>query len=322
MNRNRFQLFPPNLISAGPTRQFIWLLILCLTGFSIASFLSVAMSSLIFGFSLTEIASFPSNPNQAGALTVLRLSQFLSACGLFLFPPVALCYLRNIPLSIGLHIKQKPLFALFILAMVLMWVQLPLINLLATFNNMLVFPESLKPLGEWMRIQEDQAGKLTEAFLFMPNPTDLFISLIIMALIPALGEEFLFRSTLQPLFAKWTNKPVLAIWITAFVFSFIHFQFFGFLPRFFMGAFLGYLFYWSGSVWYSIAAHFANNGLAVFVYYLKQHQLINFTTDELGSGSNSQIQVGISVFLIGFGLFLFKKKIFIYSISREGKDVK
>ena len=307
MNRNRFQLFPPNLIDAGPTRQFIWLLILCLAGFSIASFLSVAVSSLIFGFSLPEIASFPSNPNQAGALTVLRLSQFLSACGLFLFPPVALCYLRSIPFSKGLYIKQKPQIALFILAMVLMWIQLPLINLLATFNNTLVFPEILKPLGEWMRIQEDQAAKLTEAFLFMPNPTDLFISLIIMALIPALGEEFLFRSTLQPLFAKWTNKPVLAIWITAFVFSFIHFQFFGFLPRFFIGAFLGYLFYWSGSVWYSIAAHFANNGLAVFVYYLKQHQLINFTTDNLGSGPNDTIQITLSLCIIPLGLLLFKK---------------
>lgn len=316
MNRNRFQLFPPNLIDAGPTRQFIWLLILCLAGFSIASFLSVAMSSLIFGFSLTEIASFPSNPNQAGALTILRLSQFLSACGLFLFPPVALCYLRNIPISNGLHIKQKPQFAFFILAMVLMWVQLPLINLLATFNNTLIFPEILKPLGEWMRIQEDQAAKLTEAFLLMPNPSDLVISLIIMALIPALGEEFLFRSTLQPLIAKWTNKPVLSIWITAFVFSFIHFQFFGFLPRFFIGAFLGYLFYWSGSVWYSVVAHFANNGLAVFVYYLNQHHMINFTTDELGSGSYSQIQVGISLCLIGFGLFLFKNRLHDFSISK------
>jgi hypothetical protein len=318
MNRNRFQLFPPNLIDAGPTRQFIWLLILCLAGFSIASFLSIAISSLIFGFSLPEIASFPSNPDQAGALTVLRLSQFLSACGLFLFPPMALCYLRSISFSKGLHIKQKPQFALFILAMVLMWIQLPLINLLATFNDALVFPESLKPLGEWMRIQEDQATKLTEAFLSMPNPTDLVISLFIMALIPALGEELLFRSILQPLIAKWTNKPIIAIWITAFVFSFIHFQFFGFLPRFFIGAFLGYLFYWSGSVWYSVAAHFANNGLAVFVYYLKQHEVINFTTDDLGCGSSSQIHVVISLCLIFFGLFLFKKRLQTISISKMG----
>ena len=306
MNRNRFQLFPPNLIDAGPTRQFIWLLILCLTGFSIASFLSIAISSLMFGFTLPEIASFPSNPNQAGALTVLRLSQFLSACGLFLFPPMALCYLRNIPLSIGLFTKQKTQFALFILAMVLMWIQLPLINLLATFNDALVFPESLKPLGEWMRIQEEQAAKLTEAFLSMPNPADLVISLFIMALIPALGEELLFRSTLQPLITKWTNKPIIAIGITAFVFSFIHFQFFGFLPRFFMGAFLGYLFYWSGSVWYSVAAHFANNGLAVCVYYLKQHDLINFSTDDLGSGPNATFQVLISLCIIPVGLLLFK----------------
>jgi membrane protease YdiL (CAAX protease family) len=219
---------------------------------------------------------------------------------------MALCYLRSIPLSIGLFTKQKPLFPLFILAMVLMWIQLPLINHLATFNNTLVFPEILRPMGEWMRIQEDQAAKLTEAFLLMPRPSDLIISLFIMALIPALGEEFLFRSTLQPLIAKWTNKPILAIWITAFVFSFIHFQFFGFLPRFFIGAFLGYLFYWSGSVWYSVIAHFANNGLAVFVYYLEQHEAMNFTTDDLGSGPNATIQIILSLCIIPIGLLLFK----------------
>jgi membrane protease YdiL (CAAX protease family) len=157
-----------------------------------------------------------------------------------------------------------------------------------------------------MRIQEEQAAKLTEAFLSMPNPADLVISLFIMALIPALGEELLFRSTLQPLIAKWTNKPIIAIWITAFVFSFIHFQFFGFLPRFFMGAFLGYLFYWSGSVWYSVAAHFANNGLAVCVYYMKQHDLINFSTDNLGSGPNATIQIILSLCIIPVGLLLFK----------------
>jgi membrane protease YdiL (CAAX protease family) len=100
------------------------------------------------------------------------------------------------------------------------------------------------------------------------------------------------------------------------VFSFIHFQFFGFLPRFCIGAFLGYLFYWSGSVWYSVAAHFANNGLAVFVYYLKQHEVINFTTDDLGSGSSSQIHVVISLCLIFFGLFLFKKRLHTNTISK------
>jgi hypothetical protein len=102
------------------------------------------------------------------------------------------------------------------------------------------------------------------------------------------------------------------------VFSFIHFQFFGFLPRFFMGAFLGYLFYWSGSVWYSVAAHFANNGLAVLVYYLKQHEVINFTTDDLGSGSFSLIYLVISICLIFLGLFLFKKRLLTNTISKMG----
>ena len=307
MNRSRFQLFPPNLEDAGPTRQFIWLLILCITGISIASFLSVILGVLVFGFSIPEMSSLVTNPAQPGALFMLQLSQLLSACGIFLFPPVMLVYLRGIPLRQGLFLQGKPLIFLLLAAMILMWIQLPLINLLSTFNNLLVFPEFLQPLGNWMRAQEDQAGRLTELFLTMPTVSDLLLSMLIMALIPAMGEELLFRATLQPMFTKWTGKPHLAIWITAFVFSFIHFQFFGFLPRFLIGAFLGYLFYWSGSVWYSVAAHFANNGLAVLAYYLNQQGLLPITTDNAGSGPDAGLHAAIALVLLPMGLLLFKR---------------
>lgn len=308
MPRNRFQLYPPALQDAGPTRRFIWLLILCLIGISLASFISVAIGSLIFGFSVPELAGLANNPNQSGALRVLQISQLFSSCGIFLFPPVMLVYLQEVPIRKGLYLSGKPNMILFILAMLLMWLQLPIINQLAAFNNLLVFPDALKPLGNWMLAQEAQAAKLTELFLTMSSPVDFISSLLIMAFIPALGEELLFRATLQPMFVKWTGKPHLAIWITAFVFSFIHFQFFGFLPRFLIGGFLGYLFYWSGSIWYPFAAHFANNGLAVLVYFLHQHQLIPFTTDNLGAGDFAYLHVLIAFLILPLGLWFFKRK--------------
>ena len=307
MPRTRFQLFPPALQDAGPTRQFIWLLLLCVAGVSIASFLSVAISSLVFGISLQQLPTLAANPTQPNALAVLQISQLLSAIGIFLFPPLMLMRLRGIPVFQGLAMQRIPSAYLFLLSMLLMWVQLPIINQLAQFNQQLIFPEALASIGDWMRAQEDQAAKLTELFLTMPRLGDFFLSLLIMAFIPALGEELLFRSTLQPLIAKWLGKPHLAIWITAFVFSFIHFQFFGFLPRFLIGAFLGYLFYWSGSIWYSVAAHFANNGLAVLGYYLQQHQLSKVTTDDVGAGPDALVHVVIALLLLPTGIWLFRK---------------
>jgi membrane protease YdiL (CAAX protease family) len=307
MPRTRFQLFPPALQDAGPTRQFIWLMMLCVIGVSIASFLSVAIGSLVFGISLQELPSLASNPTKPNALAVLQISQLLSAMGIFLFPPLMLMRLRGLPVFQGLAMDRKPSMYLFLLSMLLMWMQLPLINQLASFNQQLVLPEALKSLSDWMRAQEDQATRLTELFLTMPSLGDFFLSLLIMAFIPALGEELLFRATLQPLISKWTGKPHLAIWVTAFVFSFIHFQFFGFLPRFLIGAFLGYLFYWSGSIWYSVAAHFANNGLAVLGYYLQQHQLSTVTTDDLGAGPNAALHIVLALLFLPSGIWLFRK---------------
>jgi membrane protease YdiL (CAAX protease family) len=307
MPRTRFQLFPPALQDAGPTRQFIWLMMLCVIGVSIASFLSVAIGSLVFGISLQELPALAANPTQPNALAVLQISQLLSAIGIFLFPPLMLMRLRGLPVFQGLAMDRRPSVYLFLLSMLLMWMQLPLINQLASFNQQLVLPEALKSLSDWMRAQEDQAARLTELFLTMPGLGDFFLSLLIMAFIPALGEELLFRATLQPLISKWTGKPHLAIWVTAFVFSFIHFQFFGFLPRFLIGAFLGYLFYWSGSIWYSVAAHFANNGLAVLGYYLQQHQLSTVTTDDAGAGPNAVLHIVLALLFLPSGIWLFRK---------------
>ena len=118
-----------------------------------------------------------------------------------------------------------------------------------------------------MEASEQKAMQLTEAFLAMNNMGDLLINLFLIALIPAIGEDLLFRGVLQQLFTKWTGKIHLAIFISAFLFSAIHMQFFGFLPRFVLGLVLGYMFYWSKNLWLPILAHFTNNALAIIFTY-------------------------------------------------------
>jgi membrane protease YdiL (CAAX protease family) len=88
---------------------------------------------------------------------------------------------------------------------------------------------------------------------------------IIIALLPAIGEEVCFRSILQRIIIQITRNAMSGILITAFIFSALHFQFEGFLPRMFLGFMLGYLYWYSGSIWTSMLAHFVNNAVQVVV---------------------------------------------------------
>ena len=122
-------------------------------------------------------------------------------------------------------------------------------------------------LPEWALSYEQRAEQLTREFIKMDSLLDLGINLILIAIIPAVGEELLFRGYLQESFSKWLQNAHLAIIFSAFLFSAIHLQFHGFFPRFILGILLGYLFFWSGSIMIPIFAHFVNNALVVIFSY-------------------------------------------------------
>jgi membrane protease YdiL (CAAX protease family) len=144
---------------------------------------------------------------------------------------------------------------------------IPVINFLAMWNEGLHFPQFLADVEQWMRTSEAKSAAIIEYFLVMNSYTDLVINLVVIALIPAIGEELLFRGVIQRQITKWRNNHHLAIWVSAFLFSALHIQFLGFIPRFLIGAFFGYLFVWSGSIWLPIITHFFNNALAVILYF-------------------------------------------------------
>ena len=309
MNNQRIFRISPLLKTAGLSQQFLSLIGICLISGLVFSLIGVFLGMLLFDFSLLEIPKLMSQFSKPGVMGFLKVSQLFSSVGIFIVPPILLAALRGKPVFKELSMNVKPLAFWIVFCCVLMWIQLPFINAIGFFNNELVFPEFLKGIETWMREKEDAAASVTRAFLDMPTAMNLLESLFVMAVIPALGEELLFRSAIQPLISKWTSRPQLAIWLTAFIFSFIHFQFYGFLPRFIMGAFLGYLFFWTGNIWYAVAAHFANNGLAVVMSYLVQHKLLETTTDDLGVGPNGLIQATLSLVLAFVGVLILRKQL-------------
>ncbi|MEM1214643.1 MAG: type II CAAX endopeptidase family protein [Bacteroidota bacterium] len=125
------------------------------------------------------------------------------------------------------------------------------------------------PLPETLQLLENQQGSQLQVLIQMESLREFLTTFLIAAIVPAVGEELFFRGLLQPQFQKWFSSPIVAIWCTAFLFSAVHMQFAGFFPRFMLGAFLGYLLYWSGSLWLPILAHLVFNGLQIAVSYWK-----------------------------------------------------
>jgi membrane protease YdiL (CAAX protease family) len=158
-----------------------------------------------------------------------------------------------------------------------------------------------------MKQMEEDAKLLTEALLKMDNIRDLLFNLFLIAIIPAIGEEMFFRGVIQKKLKNILRNPHIAILITSFIFSAIHMQFFGFLPRFFLGIILGYLFYYSGSLWMPIIAHFINNALAVLLMYLPFSEKINTDISQLENTEISMMQATIFLLIVLFFIYLYKQ---------------
>lgn len=173
------------------------------------------------------------------------------------------------------------------------------------WNSNVHLPESAKAIEEWAREYESAAEVLTKFLTTFDSEAQLIIALIVIAVLPAIGEEIVFRGLVQNEFLRATKNIHLSIWIAAFLFSAIHFQFFGFVPRLLLGALFGYLYYWSGNLWMAILAHFVNNGLSVIAMYLYQKGTFTFDLDTPEAAPLSVIL--ISTVLTGGLLYYFYK---------------
>lgn len=136
------------------------------------------------------------------------------------------------------------------------------------------------PLPTWMKDMEKQANELVKILLHMDSPAELLLNLLTVGVVAAVGEELVFRGIVQQQLSRMLHNPILGIWVTAIIFSAIHMQFVGFLPRMILGAGLGYLCYWSRSLWLPILVHFLFNSLQVVAYYFLGEKADQFAPDQ------------------------------------------
>jgi membrane protease YdiL (CAAX protease family) len=152
---------------------------------------------------------------------------------------------------------------------------------------------------------ETQLMELTLFLTDFQTIPELLTGILVIGVFAGIGEEMFFRGVVQPKLKLYTNSAHWGIWLTAIIFSAIHVQFYGFIPRVFLGALFGYLYLYSGSLLYPILAHIFNNTLTVIVVYLSNQGQIDFDLESTDSVSYPAAMLGFLVLMVGF--FYFKK---------------
>lgn len=237
----------------GGGTQLIFLFLNSLLGLFVITFLMMILSK-IFGLSgLGE-----------NDLSFQRIMQFLSAIFTFIAPALFCAFLFNDRPKSFLKIDNFSIPHVYILTFVLIIVSQPMIAAVGQWNTNLI-PESMT----WLHKMENSVQALIGKFMADKTISGIALNLFIMAIMAGISEELFFRGTMQPLIEKITKNKHLAIWITAFIFSTIHFQFYGFFPRMLLGGAFGYLLIWSRSLWIPVFAHTIHNALNVVImqYY-------------------------------------------------------
>ena len=261
-------------------------------------------------FSLTVLViALITQGNPLSDINTLKWMQLLQTISLFLLPSLILAYLcAKVPWN-WLQLDNKVNWKVLLWAIGIMLVALPAINLLAQWNQQMELPTWLSGLEEWMKNKEAEAEWLTKQFMSATTVSALLVNLFLMAVLPALSEEITFRGVLQRLlnFQLSTFNSHLAIWLTAIIFSAIHMQFYGFVPRMLMGALFGYMLVWTGSLWVPMLMHFVNNGMAVLLYFIANRA--GWDMDKVDAiGTNDTLWLGIvSLVLTIVGIYAFRR---------------
>lgn len=221
-------------------------------------FFGLVFASIITA-ALTGILSIGSKP-------LLTISIVLQDLLVFIIPAfITARFITSKPLSF-LKLNATPHWRDILFVILLLAISMPAMNYIVYLNEQLSLPDSLSAIEQWMRATEDAAKAVTDSFLTGNTLLGLLGCVLLLGVLTGLSEEMLFRGALQGTLIESRNVH-FSIWLTAFVFSVLHFQFFGFVPRMLLGAIFGYLLVWSGSLWVPVIAHALNNSVVVISSY-------------------------------------------------------
>ncbi len=252
-----------------PWPQFIMACFIVLVTFLALLLVSIFVAIPVFGMNSFFDALSGGDLENPQTIVVLKYLQVMQSLGLFVLPPLIIAWVFEGNIAQYLQLNRKIPTGAYVLAVLALLSFSPFVTLIGQLNGEMKLPSFLAGVEEWMRKMEDQATVVIDHFMNVKTTGGLLFNLFMIAVIPAVGEEFLFRGVLQKIFTKMSGSYHWGIWISAFIFSGLHMQFFGFFPRLLLGALFGYILVYSGSLWLPILCHFVNNGLGVLSLFAR-----------------------------------------------------
>ena len=254
------------------SQQLLLLISISIFSFLVIGLLGTLILTQITGISLQQAGSIgsmgPKHPWLGFFIRGMQLVQFI---GLFLIPSLLASYFFTGKSAANYLGFRKPSPAGFwIIGTMIILLALPLVQWLGEVNRTIQFPPELT---DWIKAKENEANDTVKALLSLQSPQDLVLNIIFIAGLAAVGEELLFRGVLQRILVKQFNQAWPAILIAAFLFAALHLQFYGFLPRFVLGILLVFVYWYSGSLWIPILAHFVYDALLITLVYFNPAML-------------------------------------------------
>ncbi len=285
--------------------------------FLIIQLVAAVLALPVFGFEKVVGMLTGLDFSDPESMKLLKYLQVFQTIGLFVVPSIIAASLFHPSWREYLQLYKKPTGQAILLVFLLIFIINPFINFTGEINSRMHFPEWLSGMETWMRNAEDTAEKLTKAFLKVGSFGGYLFNLFMIAVLPAIGEELLFRGVIQKLFTQMARNHHWGIWLSAALFSALHLQFYGFIPRMILGGIFGYLLVWSGSLWLPIIAHFINNAAAVTLLYLIDNGAISQRIEEFGTVPG-EWYIALISFAIGLFLFITVRKQYP-TISSKGE---
>lgn len=291
----------------SPLSLLLILVLLSLGTYLIAPMLFMAVGVEVLGITFEEFMQMigMGQPEPAGQLVLVLVQGAASVLSFIIVP--AIFVKKFAEERLGNYFHSKAIFIQAIIIAFGLTLSLMVVNsFLIEWNMQVEFPEGLVGTFDQM---EEQGRLMTEYLTDFHSLPYFLLVMIVVAIVPAIGEELLFRGLIQKYLHQMWGNPHVAIWVTAIFFSAFHMQFYGFVPRMALGAFFGYLFYYSGNLWYASFAHFINNGFTLLMIYLFQQGVVEY---DIESTESVPIWSTLTFIIIGAILFvLFRKQFHI-----------
>ncbi|MCE5348256.1 MAG: CPBP family intramembrane metalloprotease [Bacteroidales bacterium] len=268
-----------SLYGKSPLSQLLFssLIIIVVGTFLFTSFL--ILGTLIFDRDPGNILENTPSGIVESDIPFIRYLLVIQDISLFIIPSIIILALLTPGNQTCRAYIRKPGLNEVILVVVLAFCIFPVTSITGQLNSGMDLPDWLSGVEKWMKEKEDNADSLIDLLMASTLFSSMVLNIITVAVLPAIGEELIFRGVLQKILCNLFRSGHTAIWVTAFLFSTIHFQFYGFIPRFILGLVFGYLYFWSGTLWLPVIVHFVNNVVPVIGGFILGWEKFNIPLD-------------------------------------------